>query len=121
EENPSLFGQTFDVEKQLVTTGIQVTRHDPTDSSAPLAEIQHAIRRRLFAAYQPASSKDRPAPIEHANVRAFVATSQQDELEQIARHVKLMAETNEDLRTDLSKIVIAIPDPASYSALIEEV
>jgi ATP-dependent helicase/nuclease subunit B len=114
EDNPELFGGVLELRSKLFEQGFSESAGgSPSSSPASEAAINALLRRHLCA------STEQQLPLERAtHISYFEASDPLNEIEEIARQIKLLAQNK---AVDLSRIVVGVPAIEDYSMLVEEV
>jgi ATP-dependent helicase/nuclease subunit B len=118
KNNPDLFAGLIDLDLRLRENGFHPLHRAEQDGD-PLA---HYIGKHLFRANE-ASPEEREAISDGvtSKIQYFTASDVATEVEEIARHIKLIYHSDPEIRQDLSLIVVATPSSEAYTPLFEEI
>ncbi len=109
EDNKEIFGNLFETHQHLVATGFNFYT---TDNFEKKGEFHQHIKKNLFK-----SSNENK--IETKNIFKFTGLDARDEIETIAKIIKLKVIENPEF--DLSRVCIAIKGIKEYANLIREI
>jgi ATP-dependent helicase/nuclease subunit B len=111
DDNPDLFAGVSELRGKLMQAGFesQATRRTVNPASEHLA-------KHLFA-----YSGEPRGRVKEDSIEYWSAISPAEEIEEIARKIKLIAKDNQDAKADLSRIAIAMPNVENYTPLVFEV
>ena len=120
EDNPNLFGGVLELQGRFAEQGF-VSLCGPGFNPVELdrvetrsTRVQEHLARYLFAT-------EIPEKLHTPNVHIHEAANFSEEVEEIARRVKLIFEADPEIRKDLSRIVVATPLAEAYTPLFQEV
>ncbi len=118
KNNPNLFDGLIQLESDLLLRGFQ-TVHRARLNNDPLSDY---IGRNIFRANNVLSEdKKIPTGVPVSKIQILTASDAASEVEEIARHIKLLYHSDPEIKNDLSKIVIATPASEAYTPLFEEI
>ena len=110
--NPELFEGLIELESQLIEHGFLL--HDRRDRVHN--EFAEYLGQWLFRSNDHPKAKRQNTPIQYVEARDVV-----NEVEEIARRIKLICQSDSSVRENLSRIAVATPSPETYTPLIEEI
>ncbi|GEM_PF-513648 len=116
--NPDLFSGLFELETRLLKSGFQKIER-PTiryDEGHKGKEIQEHLGNHLFRFEEEEITK-RPIP----EIKCAVSSDTLQEVEDIARRIKLIYEADTSIEEEFSRVVIGTPNVEAYTPLIQEV
>jgi len=114
KNNRDLFAGLIDLEAKLLEHGFHTVKQSPKNGNP----ISDTIGRHLFRSNDAGSAAPQPAG---RAIQYVEATDAANEVEEIARRIKLLSHSDADIRKDLSQIVVATPSSEAYTPLIEEI
>ncbi len=118
KNNPDLFDGLIDLDKRLHAIGFRPINHRPQDTD-PLSDY---LGRHLFRAYDDLpEQREVLSDVTTSKIQYFAAHDAADEVEEIARRIKLLWHSDPSIREDLSQIVVATPSSEAYTPLFEEI
>ena len=112
KSNPDLFDGLIELETGLLANGFHRTELEYSARDDQSEYIGRMLFRERDAPVEPRSTPE----IEH-----FTANDAASEVEEIARRIKLLYNSDPNIREDLSRIVVATPSAEGYTSLFEEV
>jgi len=117
EDNPALFGEVVKLQSELKERGFRVLGEASRGNSlSPTVAAYRAwLRRYLFAAPEEGLEK-----LNVPEVKLWKARDAVEEVEEIARKIKLICEQDPEIRLDSSRIVVATPSVETYTPLFQE-
>ncbi len=116
DQNPALFSEVIKLIAELEEHGFHaVSGASATEGANQQDGYRALLRRHLFAGREPAFERQ-PARA----VKLWSARNPTEEVEEIARKIKLVCEEDPTVLSDLSRIVVATPNAESYTPLFEE-
>ncbi|MDP4198698.1 MAG: exodeoxyribonuclease V subunit gamma [Bacteroidota bacterium] len=126
EENVSLFGGVIELQSRLEAMGFSAREASKSNSNeiigkgqsgiATYADVRALLRRHLFTNLDEAFE-----PIASPQIKYFEAANPLAEMDEIAKQIKLIWEHDTEVRSDLSRIVVAMPVIEDYALIAREV
>ena len=118
KKNPDLFAGLIDLDARLREKGVY-TIHRAQKENHPFSDY---IGKHLFH-LNDESKEEREvlSDVTSAKIQSFTASDAASEVEEIARHIKLLYHSDTEIREDLSRIVVATPSSEAYTPLFEEI
>ncbi len=118
KNNPDLFAGLIDLEARLLLNGFHSINRARKEGH-PLGDY---LGRHLFQARDELIEQQKiPLDDEVPKVQYLTASDAANEVEEIARHIKLLYDSDAEIQQDLSQIVVATPDSEAYTPLFEEI
>ncbi len=118
KNNPDLFAGLIDLDARLRENGFHPLHRTEQDGE-PLA---HYIGKHLFRANEiPPEAKEAISDVATSKIQYFTTQDAASEVEEIARHIKLIYHSDSEIKEDLSQIVVATPSSEAYTPLFEEI
>src|SRR5581483_5305321 len=111
-DNPELFEGLIELEKRLKNADFRIQPARAVSSD----EWKNIAADRLFHVAPKESPKAQDARLQY-----FTAHNAVEEIEEIARAIKLIADKDPSVRDDLSRITIATPSVETYTPIVQEV
>ena len=118
KSNPDLFAGLIELESKLKEHGFHALKQARKESDP----LHNYIGEHLFN-YKTGSAAEQDvlSNVATPNIQYITAQDAVSEVEEIARHIKLLYHSDPEIREDLSRIVVATPSSEAYTPLFEEI